>query len=518
MAVRTAIGRGFLSLAGWLGVSGERLYSRPFEGRAESVMGLIRDHKDLLSSIEHRDLLNACRWVANRFPVVSGAIEDKANHVVGNAWGPQFDGEDIAWGDVAEDWLIGWSNICDVRGYPHSMTGNLHLGAATLMRDGEYFIHLSKNAAGYPQTQTLESHRIGDRRVIREWNGYAVINGIAYNNLSRPVAYHFLGDVEDADRWIPARDMIHVYDPRWFSQGRGVSPLVTGILDWLDVRETRENEKYAQRLFSSLALKHKTPDGKPDAFAQRFGKTGNKLRAPEDDGAESGVPAADELVTKFGKGLIRTLLVGKEDIEALETNRPSMNQQEFERTLIRGALLGLGWTYEQAYDASKLGGASVRRDISKNQRSVERMQDILLLPWIRQVGWAVSCAVQMGILIQHVEWWKWMPQLPAAMTADAGRESKQDIEEYKIGFLTLKRKAARDGEWWQDVRRQRELETRDLLTRAQGIAEEFEVSLQEALNLLEQRTPNANSGPGAEGKGRGEEEEAGEEEKKEEAA
>ncbi|WOO43153.1 phage portal protein [Rubellicoccus peritrichatus] len=487
-ALRTAATKGFGSLYYWMG--GGKLYAKPSNER--SIERLTADHKDLLSELDHEDIVSATRFLYNRFPMLSGAIDDKANHVVGNGWGAQFEGTDLTWGEQSEAWLKDHFQICDVRGRPFDMKNDLHTGVVTLMRDGEYFIVLTKNKAGYPMFQFLESHRIRCRKFTPEYRGLQVRNGIAYSAQGRPLFYHFFGDSSADDRWISARDIIHVFDPKWFSQGRGVSPLVTGILDWLDVLDVRENEKYAQRLFSMLALKHKNESGKPDSFAQRFGKSGNTRTATSSD-ADNDFEA-EELVQEFRKGQIRWLKIGSEDVESFLSNRPTSNQQAFEQAILRGAFAGINWSYEQSYDGGKLSGAPVRRDIAKNQRSVERMQCILFYPWFRQVGFSVSVAIELGFLTAHSEWFRFTPQLPAKMTVDAGNESKIELEEYRIGFSTLKKITGSKGDWWQEVRQQREIEADDLLTRGKRLAENHEIPLAAAISLLEMRTSSGNPG------------------------
>lgn len=471
-------------LKAFFGRRSGRMFGRAAD-RQRTVSGLNADQKDLLSAFDHTELLNLCRHIYNSFPVLQGGIDDKANTVTGTGWGPQFEGRDINWGDPAENWLINHFKICDVRGRPYDLANNIHLMGVTLDRDGEFFILMVKGSGGYPMFQFIESHRIGNRYHNTSYGDYQVRNGIAYNAFGRPVAYHFLADDKDNDRWLPARDVCHVYDPKWFSQGRGVSPIVFGVLDWLDVSDTRENEKVAQRIFSALTLKAKNEQGKPDTFTQRFGKSGAVTKAP--DGAES-----KDLVEEFKSGLIRYFKINSEDMEAFNSgNRPSSDQRAFEQSILRGAFAGIGWSYEQAVDASGLGGANVRRDIAKNQRSVERRQMVLLYPWTRMTGYSIAVAINLGLLPAHPEWWMFIPQLPPKMTADAGNEAKIEQDEFLLGMLTMRRYCSRRGEWWLDVRTEKEVEIDDLLTRSERVAKKHEwIEPAHVLGLFERRSAN----------------------------
>lgn len=401
------------------------------------------DQKDMLRKMEHKQLLNSARHIYNAYPMVSGAINDIANHAVGQSWQPQYKGKFDEWGDKSERWLAEYSKICDVRGNPYTLTVDTYVGVVTLCRDGEYFLYLTSNQAGYPLIQLIESHRIGSRWATMDgripdgpFAGLTQRNGIAYNEYSRAVGYHFLADMPENDRWISADRMIHVFDPKWFSQGRGISPLVYGILDWLDVHGWRNNEKAAQMIISSIALLEKNETGGPDTLQARMKKAAGGV-------VESEKPK--QLVESFTAGMTRFLKINGSNIEALESNRPSRNQADFEERVLRGCFRALGWTYEQAYNSRGQGGANVRRDVAQNQKSVEHMQEIVKMPWTRTIVYALAAANALGILIDEdgndiglvTDWYKWRPQLPQKMTVDHGRDRRVDIEEIRAGARTM---------------------------------------------------------------------------------
>jgi capsid protein len=401
------------------------------------------DQKDLLRRLKHKELLNSTRHLYNAFPAIPGACDDIANHAIGEAWQPQYRGKDEVYGERAESWLHEWCKIADVRGFPYSLSNDMHVGITTILRDGEYFLYKTENEAGYPLIQFIESHRIGmrwnsDNGVIIEgrYAGLAQRNGIAYNGFSRPVAYHFLADTPDQDEWIDAQFMQHVFDPKWFSQGRGISPLVYGVLDWLDVMGWRDNEKVAQLLLSSIVMKDKSEEGAPSTLQERMAQAAS--------GATSGNKAVP-LVENFVRGAVRYFKLNGSDIQAFESNRPSPFQRDFEERVLRGAFRALGWTYEQAYNSKGQTGANVRRDVAQNQRSVEHYQGVVQMAWERCIVYAIARADSIGVLIDSdgetiqlpPDWYKWRPQLPRRMTVDNGRDSKANIEELRTGVKTM---------------------------------------------------------------------------------
>jgi capsid protein len=404
---------------------------------------LALDQKDMISRMNHRQLLNSTRHIYNAFPMVSGAINDIANHTIGHHWQPQHKGKDVEFAGYAEEWLNNWAKVADVRGHPFTLTLDFSIAVVSLCRDGEFFIHPTKGRSGFPMLQFLESHRIGDRAgyesvvvVGGRFDGSPQRNGIAYNEYSRPIAYHYLADDPADDEWIPAENIWHVYDPKWFSQGRGISPLVYGILDWLDVQGWRDNEKMAQVVLSSIAAIEANDEGAPTGLSARLQAAAT---------GATGTAPAKPAVESFFTGAIRYIKLNGQNIKAFEQNRPSMNQADFEARVLRGCFRALGWTYEQALDSKSQGGANVRRDVAQNQKSIEHWQGVLRHPWHLCVTYALASALSMGLLTDEAgdplavptDWYKWRPQLPQKMTVDHGRDRKTDLDEIRAGARTM---------------------------------------------------------------------------------
>jgi len=73
---------------------------------------------------------------------------------------------------------------------------------------------------------------------------------------------------------------------------------------------------------------------------------------------------------------------------------------------------------------------------------------------------------------------------------DLGREARANQDAIKMGLRTMREDAGERGHDWQEMRDQVEREASDLLSRAKRLATEFDVSMETALHLLSQRTPN----------------------------
>lgn len=83
---------------------------------------------------------------------------------------------------------------------------------------------------------------------------------------------------------------------------------------------------------------------------------------------------------------------------------------------------------------------------------------------------------------------KW--QVPAKLSVDAGRNSSEDREDVKYGLMSEAEHYGMRGEDYRVNRDQIEREVDDLLERAQRISKKRGVSLETALSLLKQSTPN----------------------------
>jgi len=412
------------------------------------------NYDELIDLAEWDTLRNCGREVYSNFSPVAGAVHEKADNAIGQHWIPIYYGDDREWGKRATQFLKEAYKVLDVRGQPFDFTNNLWLGSKSLDVDGDYFIRPLLTKTGFPQFQFLEAHNIGDRYGLDESllekvpGATRFSNGVFFDSANRPIAYYFMtGRINDpvyTDKIIPASDMIHVFDPVAYSQGRGVPGLVYGLLDWKDVKKFRENEATAQVAFSALTVLEKNAGGKPDLMQERFSNTAT---TKDDDSTASLV------VEKYLRGAVRYIKAnGKNELEAFHHQRPPKEAVTFMEHIMRGAFVGIGWPYEQAYDIKGLGTAAVRSITNKCQRSINRRQKVLHYPAAKIITFAIAAASNAKMLGRTTppDWFKWKFALPPHMTADQHREAAQDRDDYRLGFITLEEIYAKRGEWWVD--------------------------------------------------------------------
>lgn len=389
-----------------------------------------RDVMDMLPHHRHRAMLSDARYIySTGGGMVAGAVHRKADHAVGDAWEARYNGADPDFKRLAEPAIRDWMKVCDVRGRPFSFSRDVWLGSKSLDVDGDFFIVPIKGTGrGYPQLQFLEAHRIGQREMDDRvkggrYNGKRIRCGVIYNDFGRPIAYKVLGDTPAQDRYLQAADVIHVFDPKWYSQGRGIPSVAYSILDWYDVSEIRNAEKIAVKANSKLAIIEKNEQGAKDVGRQLVSGTFAKGTG----GIQSEVLA---------DGLIR-YIKAKGDISAHESNRPGTAWEGFMEHILRGAFLGLDWPIECVFDMSALGGASVRAVCSQAQRSVASRQKVLSDPMRSALLHGVAGLMDLGEIPMAADWWDWSFTTPARWSVDVGRDAQNARADYIIGHRTL---------------------------------------------------------------------------------
>lgn len=399
----------------------------------------------LLPKWKHRLLLSDSRYIATTFPLVGGGVEQKADYVCGAGWDAQFLGDDTEWGSEAEAVLRSADVLCDLRGGPYVFEKNMHIGCGLYDIDGDWFVIKTErqDLPGFPAFQFIEAHRVGSRDTWSGrvqggvYDGARILNGIIYDDAGAEIAYNVLGRTADEDRQISARDMYHIFDPRWFSDGRSLPSVAYAVLDWYDVKEIREAEKIAQKANSSLAIIEENATGT------------RNINNVTGGGSDQRTPAG--LQTELlEKGLIRYIKSGAGSIKAHESNRPSDGAAKFERTIVAGAFYGMGWRIEMM-DLSQLAGAGVRGFQDNINTVIMARWKILNAVATKLRLYQVAKLIERGDLREHPEWMNWGHAQPPEFTVDAGRTSAADRDDVRAGVQSMPSVIRRTGRDPEDV-------------------------------------------------------------------
>lgn len=474
------------------GTKQANLYSQPQhapQNYRPRFYSMATDTKKAYNATDRESSLKYGRSLFATLPDLGGALMSKASWAVGpSSFTPIFTGKDQEWGNAAEQWLQNsFYPVCNVQGSNFDFRTTLSLTSLALDVDGDNLLILTNSRDGFPLVQVVPSHRIGNRYMDTEvktgkYKGLQIIDGVIINGFGRPIAYRILGDTPDEDYDISAQSCQLLFEPEWSDQYRGISRVARPLTDFMDQQDIDEFLKRGVKLASSLGIIHSTESGTPDTSANLVGV--------DDTDLITGAPSSPPLEIISGGEIMYLKANAGEKIESLKDERPSQNTQEFITRIQRRALFACGWPIE-LLDPSKVGGAAVRliqdlarKTVSSRQVTLEKRAKLI-------VNYAIARAMNQGYLPQNNDdWYSWSFTKGSAICVDNGNESQADREGYKLGTTSLSEISSKKGLDWQELRMQAQKETEDLLDRAQVISKKYGITMDAALALLSQRTPN----------------------------
>lgn len=434
MAILDAYGRPAIARSKFVNSAVRNDGSRPF------MPVRIADIDELIPATDWQTLLSTSRKLYANMGIPRGAITQKADYSVGDAWNPVFLGENKAWGREAEKLLLEqWYPNIDVRGPQFDFKSLLHLDSIAYDRDGDAGLLAVAREDGFPQIQRIGAHRIGSRsneKTVRtgpglnrsRYLGMKICNGVILDDKDRPAAYQVLGDSEAEDEYVSASRLFHCFDPTWYEQCRGLPVFIHALNDLRDMLQSQQWEQITQLALSAISLVEYNDDGGPDEndFRQHFS-------APEAGSKETAFTT-----TEMMGGLIRYFKSnsgGK--IEQVEHNRPGDLWDRFQDRLVRATLAGMPWSYALVWKPGELNAVVQRSEILKVKRSVAQRQNLIEKSARWQVSFAVASFINLGMLPPDPEWNRWTFTRPAELSIDAGRDIRNDVTQYQVGSMNI---------------------------------------------------------------------------------
>lgn len=439
-----------------------------------------KDTRRNVSELGWREILSAARMIYANHPHVRGVIDQMVNLAVGQNFRIQFEGKDRVWGDKMEELIYEHDKICDVRGEPYNFEAGLKLDLTSIIRDGDSTNLMVETEEGYPRYQAIPAHRIGSRNftdnvvVGGPYDGLQMVNGVILNDFNRAMALRvFKGDdtVDDYED-IPIESAAFYYFPNFIDQARGISGLSGAINTLLDVEEIREFLRLGIKTEAAISLIEENESGSPGPDARkRLAKT-----QPE-------TPSQPH-IQEMHSGMYRYFKAGTgSKITAVNSQRPADQTMRFDFELLRACFESLGWPIEM-YNPQYVGGAPSRLRLGMAVRTIEKIQSIAKRIAYRKHLFAVSKFINRGDLEPNAEFYKFTHQVPREITVDNGRDTKADLEMYKIGAITLDELSAWYGNSAEDVMRRKGKEA----SLKYEIATEFNVPVTD----IQMLTPNGN--------------------------
>ena len=398
-----------------------------------------------------REILSAARYLSANFGPIRESQTQIAEYSIGDAYNVQYKGRNRAWGLKMEEWIYEHDKACDVRGLPYDFRTGLILDLVSIIRDGDCATVLVEGPDGLPMYQSIPAHRIGlvpsAEPVLSEgkYKGKRIINGVILDEYNRPVAYRVFNSMDAEDfQDVPAGAMFMEYRPEFYDQARGLSWLAPCIYDAADIMDLRALLKTALKAEASITLVEHNEVGAPQGL-------GSALVGGIVPGGENQQGNASPSVEYFDDSTVRYFRAGTgSKIEAPNSQRPSQNAREFSNDILRSAFAAMGWPLE-LHNPDAMRGANTRMRIAQAMRTIEQVQRIADRIAIRKHTYAIAKAIELGILPPDEDWYKIEHQKPRTLTVDNGRDTKADIELYKIGAKSLEELCAGNGRYWEEV-------------------------------------------------------------------
>lgn len=391
------------------------------------------DFDKLVSPLDNKRLRSLSSRLYSNVGVIKGAVDQKADYSVGDAFLPAYVGEsDFADGkSIATFMRKAWFPNCTERGGVFDWHKLLELSSIALDRDGDIFWVKVKSADGFPKLQIVPAHRVGncgDYKTVSEgkYKGFKINDGVIQFYNGKPAAYRILtGENMDTFYDVDAANVIHIYDPDFCDQSRGVPAFSHALLDITATLASTEDERIRQQIVSRLHLTVFNDTGGPDLDDPSV-MYGNQNGAQNGNGVDGGFvlnnPAPGIVYMQSGSG---------DKIEQLKHDTPGEIWESFQDRMIRMSLIPV-WSYQIWKGSGQ--GTDARAEIVKCRRFISQRQRLLKRAALNAFSWAYSCFYKVGRvpLLDHP--FAWAFSTPARLSVDDGRESGMEVEEWRVGL------------------------------------------------------------------------------------
>lgn len=322
-----------------------------------------------------RTLRVKARALVQNVPYISAALKGLATATVGTGIIPRATGVDK---DVINKLFKEWSKVCDADGR-FDYYGLMRAAYFAMEQDGEVLVRLRtrRPTDGLPvplQLQLLEIDWLDSAR-SGTVNGNTIINGIEYDMLGAVAAYYLWdrhpGDVAVArgraqSQRVPAKDIIHLFNPERPGQGRGFPRLASVITRVRDLQ-----------LYEDAELARKNLETRLSVLASGDLSNMDNPAAMGGDGAGQGNGVRD--LGELGGGNIFGMPAGM-DFTVVEP-KAAPGYVEYVKFQLHIIATGMDVPYEMVTgDMKDTNFSSARVRLLDFRRAVQAMQWLVLIP------------------------------------------------------------------------------------------------------------------------------------------
>lgn len=394
-----------------------------------------------------------CRWLERNSDLTNSILSAMVRNVVNTGIRPQARCANEALNTKIEALWTEWTRPenCDITG----QMGFYEIQRMLIQRktvDGEAFVKLTVNEKErFPlKLQIIRPDLLDDSLMTAPGTGRIVRGGIELDDYLRPVAYWIKKKSADGwetagSEWIPAKEILHLWQKKHPDQIRGISDLAAIAHRVKDLDEYLKAENMAAFMAACYSI---------FIVKNNYGGVGVGNMA----GQKSGLTDIEgKSVEKVRPGMIVRLAQG-EDIKAANPGRPASTASDITELYTRMIGSGVGLSYEMvSRDFNGSSYSAARQGNLEDRRTFQPMQQWLVTHFCEPVYRAfldtmyLSGALDMpGYADQKAEYQKAEWIAPGWQSIDPEKEMQADVLAMKSGTLTLGQQCAGHGYDWRD--------------------------------------------------------------------
>ena len=455
-------------------------YEAAYWNQARSYLpGFVQSAREDISSLPRQEILRRTRYFEKNSGVFAKVLRCLDVNVIGSGITPTPTGSDTEWNKAALDYWNEWVSVADVTEQSDYYKIQ-SIGYRGQNVDCDSFRRHVFNAAGRPAIEVIEAHRCGTGGVdIRdlESRGFKVVDGVVLDSFRRPAAYLVADDFDGKNvSFVPASQMVHLFNRKRAGQYRGISIMHAAILDLHDLDDLQKYEMRAAKDAAAISRIIKTTSGGATVDGETIG-------APLNVGQNTD-PAQRAAYYRQAIGGEVLIPQAGDEITQFESKRPSAATSGFWEKLDEKIVQGAGVSYAALCDyRGNWGGATLRAVVTSDNRTYEL--ETIDQSRAAQKDWefVTKWGMDRGELKKSPEFKKvrWHP--PRRATVDIGNDSKAMLAELQAGARCYDTTYGESGEDWKERLTQRAIEEQFI----EQLAEKYGVDRQYISSFAQER-------------------------------
>lgn len=392
------------------------------------------DTRRQLSTFTREEISRRIQWLYNHFGFARRLCNGMARLL--GFLTPQPNTSDEEWNELSFEAFMAIAGSAEIydRGGKFDFFESQVQDNVSIFRDADCLGVLTETQSGRGRIAYYESHQIRNgEQTEKHW-----VDGVRLDDFGKHIGYN-VRDGEDPTQFTPidARDCIYFANFENRGQVRPLSILATAVLNMIDVVETRGFTKHALKSHSRIGTVVEQDMGMMVANTGGLGGPLLQANMPLPDGGYQTFNY--EMVMNGGQ---QPQLRPGQRVKVVADDRPTPNNMEFEKALLRDCVWGSDLSFEILCDLAGITGPGIRFLNAELKRWIMLRQYRQAKRCNRFFNYAIAKEIKSGrlrepILKKGEFWWnktEWIG-LPA-MDIDAGRTASATLIELQSGLTT----------------------------------------------------------------------------------